>query len=176
MRSIRRHLLLWLFPGFVLLLLGAGAAVYLALLKGLEAEMDRELRDLAGAIPFVEGAGVAGLNLDDFAEGDFGRFFQIWGADGVRWLKSENLGRFALEPPEKFLARGEFGEQVLGNGEAIRTLALRVPASESPSCGNDNTKDYPEDFSHHSKTHLNHFNKHHFFRIPMASGALRHWI
>ena len=39
MRSIRRHLLLWLFPGFLLLLAGAGAAVYLAILRGLEAEM-----------------------------------------------------------------------------------------------------------------------------------------
>lgn len=131
MRSIRRHLLLWLFPGFVALLAGAGAAVYLAVLRGLEAEMNRELRDLASAIPFVEGSGTAGLNLEDFADdGRGGRYFQIWGPDGVRWLKSENLGRFELKPPAKFFARGEFGEQVLGNEDAVRTLALRAAATQ----------------------------------------------
>ncbi len=124
--SLRRQLLTRLLPGFLLLWAGAGTTIHLAVRGHLESRLDAELREIARALPFGNpaAASLVPLSLEDFASDDLGAYFEIWGEDGTRWLKSSNLGGFHLEAPAAFTDEGEFGNQVLGTGDPVRTFAF----------------------------------------------------
>ncbi len=125
MKSIRRHILFRLLPGFVLLWIGACSAIYLSVWQGLETGLDKELRDLLGAIPFSEKSGRASLlSIEDIAKDDLGIYFQIWNRDGIRILKSENLGRFDIDQILSFTEEPSYGDQLLKNGDRVRILAI----------------------------------------------------
>ncbi|MEM1295015.1 MAG: ATP-binding protein, partial [Verrucomicrobiota bacterium] len=61
---------------------------------------------------------------EDFTRGDFGFYFQIWGQNGIRILKSPNLGQFEIERPDEFATDYVYANQKLGNGDWVRTLAV----------------------------------------------------
>lgn len=125
MMSIRRHLLVWLLPGFLLLWAGAGSAIYFSIKQRHEAQLDAELRELWAALPFGDrSARVSLLSIEDFAKDDFGIYFQIWDQQGNRILKSENLGRFELPQTGSFGSEPEYRDQRLGNGDLVRTLSV----------------------------------------------------
>tara|TARA_R110002096_G_scaffold54517_18_gene140651 strand:+ start:8332 stop:9672 length:1341 start_codon:yes stop_codon:yes gene_type:complete len=125
MTSIRHHLLLWLLPGFLLLWAIAGGAIFWSVRDRLETELDARLRELYAAIPFGENAGRSSLlSIEDFTRDDFGIYFQIWGESGMRILKSQNLGQFEIEQPEQFAEEFAYSNQLLGNGDWVRTLAV----------------------------------------------------
>ena len=125
MKSIRRHLLVWLLPGFFVLWAGAGSAIYLAVEERFEAQLDGELRELWAALPFGNRTGRASLlTIEDFAKDDFGIYFQIWDLRGNRLLKSENLGRFDLPRSELFETEPVYRDEELENGDLVRTLSV----------------------------------------------------
>ena len=131
MKSIRRHLLYWLLPGFLALWIGAGTAIFLATRQRLDTELDAELRDLLGAIPFGDRSGRPSLlSIEDFARDDFGIYFQIWDRSGVRILKSENLGQFEIERAGSFSEEPAYGDLLLPRLESRRVDAGRPPRSK----------------------------------------------
>lgn len=132
MKSIRSRLLFWLAPGFLGLWIVAGAAIDSAARARLDERLEADLRELLGAIPFGSGPGSSLIDLEDFARDDFGIYFQVWARDGMRLLKSNNLGWFDLRRPESFSESPSYGRQLLGNGDSVHTLAVR---RESPGLG-----------------------------------------
>ncbi|MCB1232408.1 MAG: hypothetical protein KDN19_19325, partial [Verrucomicrobiae bacterium] len=131
MKSIRRHLLAHLLPGFLALCAGAGIAIYFAVERNLESELDAELREISRALPFGNptATSMTPLRLEDFDSDDFGIYFEVWSDDGLRLLKSSNLGQFDLQPPSAFPATGSFDDQILGTGDPVRTLSIRDPGT-----------------------------------------------
>lgn len=128
MRSIRGRLLLWLLPGFFAIWIGAGFSIDYAVRERLESRMEAELREILNAIPLSGRTGSALLSMEDFSRDDFGIYFQFWGHDGDRILKSTNLGRFELARPDRFTTEPAFARQLLGNGDSVQILAVRPPA------------------------------------------------
>ena len=103
MSSIRRHILVWVLPGFLFIWIVAGCALYFSVKQRYEVELDSELREIRAALPFGNSSGRASLlSIEDFAKDDFGIYFQVWNKDGLRILKSENLGRFDLPRSSSF--------------------------------------------------------------------------
>ncbi|MDF1756025.1 MAG: histidine kinase dimerization/phospho-acceptor domain-containing protein [Verrucomicrobiales bacterium] len=127
MKSIRRHFLSRLLPGFFLLWFGACLAVYFSFKNAWERRLESELREIADVLPVGNrGDADSFLRLDDIAEGDVGIYFRIWGSNGERFLKSQSLGQFDMVPPPLFSRKGEFGNQALESGDDVKTLALRI--------------------------------------------------
>lgn len=125
MKSIQRHILLWLLPGFFLLWLVTGYALFLSVKQRYEVEMDAELRELWAALPFGNPSGRSSLlSIEDFVRDDFGIYFQIWTAEGLRILKSENLGRFDLPRNLSMTEEPEYSNTVLESGEPVRMLSV----------------------------------------------------
>lgn len=133
MLSIRRHILLWLMPGFLLLWIGAGSALYFSVKQRYEVELDAALRELRAALPFGNNQGRSSLlSIEDFVRDDFGIYFQVWNGEGMRILKSENLGRFDLPQMAQFSIDPVYQDARLENEEPVRTLSV---SSESGSLG-----------------------------------------
>ena len=127
MSSIRRHILLWVLPGFFFIWVVAGCALYLSVKQRYEVELDSELRELWAALPFGDSSGRASLlSIEDFAKDDFGIYFQVWKTDGLRILKSENLGRFDLPRSSAFPSEPAYANTVLENQDPVRTLSVGV--------------------------------------------------
>jgi two-component system sensor histidine kinase QseC len=125
MRSIRRHLFVFLLPGFILLWVGAGSAIYHSVTQRYEAQLDAQLRELWAALPFGSRPGHASLlTIEDFTRDDFGIYFQIWDEAGNRILKSENLGRLDLPKAELFEEQPSYRNTSIENGDTVRTLSV----------------------------------------------------
>ena len=129
MTSIRRHILLWLLPGFVVLWAATGTVLYWAVKERFEVQLDAELRELWAAIPFGSHSNRPTLlTIEDFARDDFGIYFQVRTSDGLRILKSENLGRFSLPFTSSIASEPHISNATLDNGDPVRLLSVEVEA------------------------------------------------
>ncbi len=133
MKSIRHHLLARLLPGYLLLWAAGGSVIYFAVKQQLEAELNSEVRELLGVMPYLPSPEHDYLvDLEDFNSAH-GIYYQIWTRDGEELTKSRNLGEIDLAKPDIRYpdARGDFSDIRLGSLE-VRALSIAV---ESPTSG-----------------------------------------
>lgn len=131
MKSIRHHLLERLLPGYLLLWAAGGSVIYFAVKQQLDAELNSEVRELLGVMPYLPSSEDDYLvDLEDFDSSDHGLYFQIWTRDGEELTKSKNLGEKDLAQPEiRFPdARGEYSDLRLGALE-LRALTIGVESA-----------------------------------------------
>jgi signal transduction histidine kinase len=139
-KSIRTRLLLWLLPGMGLLWGAAGVVLFQAVKRGLELQIDSDLRNLVGPARFIARAHSLGIPQQQFRGSDLAGFndpdgrvyFAAWRSAEDTPVRSKSLGDRTLPRPKRFASQGVFRDYELANGEWVRTLSVR---SQNPPPG-----------------------------------------
>lgn len=144
MKSIRRRLILWLVPGFLMLWLLGGVAVFVMFRKSEFARVDGKLDDAARSArltlvaELAEGPAASGrgprrgrVRLPEFDDPASGYYYQVWTADGGLFDRSPSLiGRDLFQPPAGADLPVAPRNTLLADGEAVRVLLFH-PAGNS---------------------------------------------
>jgi signal transduction histidine kinase len=136
MTSLRRQLLAWLLPGFVLIGAVAGVGVYFSVRQAFQADLDARLGRLAGMARLALNnqvgdatSGPRGMTLRAFiareAFNGSDQYFEQWKPDGTAQRKSPNLGDADLPRPAEFAREGVRYDASLENGDRVRVSAMR---------------------------------------------------
>jgi len=143
-KSIRRRLILWLLPGFALLWLGGGTAIYVMFRSSEMARVDAELDDAARGVRLT----TAGENPDgspgrgpmrrrarrpEFDQAGSGYYYEIRDADDRLEERSGSLGERSL--PQSRESYGLPATREFADGEPVRLVAVRIGPGGPPGMG-----------------------------------------
>jgi len=128
--TIRARLLCWLLPGFLVLWLGAGGAMYAVVKQMRLQELDNELRAAIGSVRQLTAPPRARMrrppdHLDPAHDPTNGVYFQVWNDSGETVGRSRNLGGDDLPQPPEFSRTALFTNFSLAGGVPVRGMAVR---------------------------------------------------
>ena len=140
MKSIRRRLILWLVPGFLLLWLLGGTAVFVMFRKSELERVDEKLDVAARSVrltlaaesaedPAASGRGPrrGRVRLPEFDDPASGYYYQVWEMTGTPLQKSPSLGERNLPLlPEGTELPMKPGKIMLDDGEVVRVLYFQT--------------------------------------------------
>lgn len=139
MKSIRKRIVIWLVPGFLLLWLLGGVTVYMMFRSSEIRRVDGDLEEVARSVRLLMVAEVADdeskgrgprrnrVRMPEFDDPESGYYYQIHSAGGAITEKSPSLGERELPLPGS--KSGVASTFTISDGEEVRGLVLQMDGS-----------------------------------------------